>query len=61
LGGRVFRDLAFVKYRQAGGTERSLLPDVYLGAPAAIEGLTLLTRDARRYRKSFPTLRIVAP
>ena len=52
---------AFLKYRRAGGTRRSPLPDFYIGAHAAIAGLTLLTRDAGRYRSSFPTIRIVAP
>jgi predicted nucleic acid-binding protein len=51
----------FVKYRKRGGVRRSPLPDFYIGAHAAIEGLTLLTRDARRYRTYFPTLRLVAP
>jgi len=51
----------FVKYRRRGGSRRSPMPDFYIGAHAAIEGLTLLTRDARRYRSYFPTLRIVAP
>jgi hypothetical protein len=37
------------------------LPDFYIGAHAAVTGMTLLTRDARRYRKYFPKLRIVAP
>jgi predicted nucleic acid-binding protein len=53
--------LAFVKYRRSGGTRPTPMPDFYIGAHAALEGLTLLTRDARRYRKYFPTLRIVAP
>ena len=52
---------AFLKYRRAGGTRRSPLPDFYIGAHAAIAGLTLLTRDAGRYRTYFPTIRIVAP
>jgi predicted nucleic acid-binding protein len=51
----------FVKYRRRGGERRSPLPDFYVGAHAAIAGLTLLTRDATRYRTYFPTLRIVAP
>ncbi len=51
----------FLKYRRAGGQRRSPLPDFYIGAHAAIEGLVLLTRDARRFRRYFPTLRIVAP
>jgi predicted nucleic acid-binding protein len=52
---------SFVKYRRRGGERRSPMPDFYIGAHAAISGLTLLTRDARRYRTYFPTLRIVAP
>jgi len=51
----------FMKYRRRGGSRRSPLPDFYIGAHAAIEGLTLLTRDAKRYRTSFPALRIIAP
>jgi len=51
----------FVKYRRRGGARRSPLPDFYIGAHATIEGLTLLTRDARRYRTYFPALRIIAP
>jgi predicted nucleic acid-binding protein len=51
----------FVKYRRRGGERRSPLPDFYIGAHAAVAGLTLLTRDARRYRHYFPKLRIVAP
>lgn len=51
----------FVKYRRRGGARRSPLPDFYIGAHAAVAGLTLLTRDARRYRTYFPKLRIIAP
>ena len=50
-----------VRYRRRGGARRSPLPDFYIGAHAAIEGLTLLTRDPKRYRTYFPTLRILAP
>jgi hypothetical protein len=51
----------FVRYRRRGGARRSPLPDFYIGAHAAIEGLTLLTRDPKRYRTYFPTLRILSP
>ncbi|HVH29252.1 MAG TPA: type II toxin-antitoxin system VapC family toxin [Vicinamibacterales bacterium] len=51
----------FVRYRRRGGSRRSPMPDFYIGAHAAVAGLTLLTRDARRYRSHFPSLRIVAP
>lgn len=51
----------FVRYRRGGGERRSPLPDFYIGAHAAVEGLTLLTRDARRYRTYLPRLAIVTP
>lgn len=52
---------AFVRYRRAGGERRSPLPDFFIGAHAAVEDMTLLTRDAGRYRSYFPGLDIVAP
>ena len=51
----------FLKYRKRGGRRLTPMPDFYIGAHAALTGLTLLTRDAKRYRTYFPTLRIVAP
>ncbi|MFY9345111.1 MAG: type II toxin-antitoxin system VapC family toxin [Planctomycetota bacterium] len=52
---------AFLDYRRRGGRRTSPLPDFYIGAHAAIAGLSLLTRDATRYRTYFPTVRVVAP
>ncbi len=51
----------FVRYRRGGGERRSPLPDFYIGAHAAIEGFTLLTRDARRYRTYLPRLALLTP
>jgi len=50
----------FVSYRRRGGMRTGVLPDFFVGAHAAVEGLTLLTRDTRR-RSWFPTLRVVSP
>ncbi len=52
---------AFMAYRKARGSRTSPLPDFYIGAHAAIDGLTLLTRDAARYRTYFPTLELICP
>ena len=51
----------FVAYRRAGGDRRSPLPDFYIGAHAAVAGMPLLTRDARRYRTYLPSLELIAP
>jgi len=51
----------FLAYRRRGGRRRSPLPDFYIGAHAAVQGLRLLTRDPRRYRSYFPTVEIIAP
>ena len=56
LAGKVF-----VRYRRAGGTRRSPLPDFYIGAHAAVADYRLLTRDASRYRSYFPRLRLISP
>jgi predicted nucleic acid-binding protein len=52
---------AFEAYRGRGGTRTSALPDFFIGAHALVEGLTLLTRDAARYRSYFPDVRVIAP
>jgi hypothetical protein len=52
---------AFAQYKRRTGTKRSPLPDFYIGAHAAVAGMTLLTRDPRRYRAYFPKLRLISP
>lgn len=51
----------FERYRRRGGARRSPLPDFFIGAHAAVAGLTLLTRDPQRYRDYFPRLTLIAP
>jgi len=52
---------AFIKYRRGGGLRSAPLPDFYVGAHAEIEGLTLISRDAARYKTYFPSVELVAP
>jgi predicted nucleic acid-binding protein len=52
---------AFVTYRRSGGVRTSPLPDFYIGAHAEVERLTLITRDAARYRTYFPNVMLIAP
>jgi predicted nucleic acid-binding protein len=55
LAARVFR-----AYSRRGGTRAGVLPDFFIGAHAAVEGMTLITRDLRR-RGWFPSLQVIAP
>jgi predicted nucleic acid-binding protein len=52
---------AFLRYRRRGGVRRRPLPDFYVGAHAAVGKYVLLTRDPKRYRSYFPTVRMIAP
>jgi len=56
LAGKVFK-----RYRERGGQRQAPLPDFFVGAHAAVEGLMLLTRDAGRYREYFPRLKLISP
>lgn len=52
---------AFHAYRRHGGGRTGVLPDFFIGAHAAVSGMTLLTRDVARYRTSFPTVQLISP
>jgi predicted nucleic acid-binding protein len=56
LAGKVF-----LRYRRRRGARQTPLPDLYIGAHAAVAGYRLLTRDAKRFRSYFPTVQLVAP
>jgi len=56
LAGKAFR-----RYRASGGVRTGVLSDFFIGAHAVVEGWSLLTRDARRYRSHFPSVRLIVP
>ena len=56
LAGRCFR-----QYRRRGGSRPRPMPDFYIGAHAAVDGLTVVTRDSARFRTYFPKLALVSP
>jgi hypothetical protein len=56
-----FAGKAFRQYRRDGGIRRSPLPDFFIGAHAAIGRYELLTRDPKRYKRYFPTVKLIAP
>lgn len=52
---------AFKRYRGQGGTKTSPLPNFFIGAHAAVLGVSILTRDVRRYRAYFPGVTLISP
>jgi len=52
---------AFEKYRRAGGKKARPLPDFFIGAHAYVAQIPLLTRDPRRVRSFFPSVRLITP
>ena len=52
---------AFQGYRKNGRSEKSVLPDFFIGGHAQVLGATILTRDPRFYRAYFPDVPLIAP
>jgi predicted nucleic acid-binding protein len=52
---------AFLAYRRRGGLKTAPLPDFYIGAHAAVERMSILTRGANRYVLYFPSVKIIEP
>lgn len=50
---------AFLQYRRRRGAKSGVIPDFFIGAHAAVAGIPILTRDARRYRTYFPTVELL--
>jgi predicted nucleic acid-binding protein len=56
LAGKAFR-----RYRARGGSRIGVLPDLFIGAHAAVAQVPLLTRDPRPYRTYFAGITLIAP
>ncbi len=56
LAGKVF-----LKSKKKRGLKLSTLPDFYIGAHAAVEKISLITRDKRKIKSYFPTVNIISP
>jgi hypothetical protein len=56
LAGKAFRH-----YRRSGGPKTVPLPDFFIGAHAAVSNLILITRDPKRVRSHYPTVRLSTP
>lgn len=52
---------AFVSYKRSGGAKTRPLPDFFIGAHAAVEDLTLITRDPRRVAAHYPRVALISP
>ena len=52
---------AYRQYRKLGGTKNSPLPDFFIGAHAASEGVPIITRDVTRYQTYFPSVELICP
>lgn len=52
---------AFLQYRRNKGQKANVLPDFFIGAHAAVEQYTLVTRDLNRFSTYFPSLDLVTP
>lgn len=51
----------FTQYRKSGGTRGGALPDFFIGAHAAVNGVPLLTRDTKRFQTYFKSVTLISP
>lgn len=52
---------AHAEYRRSGGPREAILPDLLIGAHAAVTGRPLLTRDPRLVATHIPGARLISP
>ena len=51
---------AFKNYKKNGGP-KGVLPDLLIGAAAAVNDAPLITADTRRYKTYFPDVKLITP
>jgi predicted nucleic acid-binding protein len=52
---------AFRAWVRNGGRRGAMLPDLLIGAHAAVRKAAVLTRDPRRFRAYFPEVELITP
>jgi len=52
---------AFLRYRRNGGVRSSILPDFLIGAQAANQGWSIVTRDRKGFATYFPEVELIDP
>ena len=52
---------SFVTYKKNKGRKTNVLPDLFIGAHAAVGGYTLITRDKGRFSTYFPSVNLIMP
>lgn len=53
--------VAFTRYRRDGRERTSILPDFLIGAQAAVQGWSIVTRDRKGFAKYFPEVELIDP
>ncbi len=61
LGASFLAGHAHAHYRRAGGRREAILPDLLIGAHAAVTGRPLLMRHPRRVASYIPGAALIAP
>ena len=59
LAATTFAAYAIRRRRSGGGVPKRLLPDFVIAAHAMLSADRLMTRDAKRYSRDFPELRLI--
>ena len=60
--GEAYSQYRLARRKSGGGAAPTIpLPDFFIGAHAELMGWSLATRDAERYRRYFPNVKLIEP